>query len=132
VIGSFIDDGYTLKAYLKESPGFYSAVRFTFRPLTKKEGVRLFENWNNVPVLDQLKKSTAALASHIKSWNVTDSRGTLIDCTKPESYERLPHAVFERMLDIIGQADDCGDPDPDDPPKDENAESVHAEGGVPN
>src|SRR5271163_3804790 len=71
----FIEDGYTLDGFVKELPGIYGAVRFKYRPLTVEQRVRLFENWATLPALDQISRTTSALARQIVQWDLKDAKG---------------------------------------------------------
>ena len=54
----YIDDGYTLDGFIKESPGIFGAVRFKYRPLTVEEHLRVFENWATLSAAEQIGRTT--------------------------------------------------------------------------
>jgi hypothetical protein len=106
----YIEDGYTLDGFVKESPGIYAAVRFKYRPLTVEERVRLFENWSTLPALEQVGRTTSALARQIVQWDLKDAKGRPIAVADARNFRRLSPPLHERLLDIV-----CGTsaPDPD-------------------
>jgi hypothetical protein len=112
----FIDDGYTLDGFVKELPGIYSAVRFKYRPLTVEQRVRLFESWSTLPALDQISRTTGALAKQIVQWDMKDAKGRPIPCNEPRSFRRLSPPLHERLLDIV-----CGINAPDSDPEPQSA-----------
>ena len=125
----FIEDGYTLDGFVKELPGIYGAVRFKYRPLTVEQRVRLFENWASLPALDQISRTTGALAKQIVQWDMKDAKGRPIACTEPRSFRRLSPPLHERLLDIV-----CGINAPDSDPDAAagQAEGNYAETGTGN
>jgi hypothetical protein len=113
----FIDDGYTLDGFVKELPGIYGAVRFKYRPLTVEQRVRLFESWSTLPALDQISRTTSALARQIVQWDMKDAKGRPIPCNEPRSFRRLSPPLHERLLDIVcGSSPPDADPDKGDDP----------------
>ncbi len=108
----YIDDGYTLDGYIKESPGIYPAVRFKYRPLTVEQRIRLFDGWSRLTALEHVRKTTETLARQICGWDLADQHGRTVDCRDPATHRRLAPALHERLLDVIcGSA--AADPDPD-------------------
>jgi hypothetical protein len=125
MLSGYIDDGYTLDGFIKESTGIFGAVRFKYRPLTVEERLRVFENWANLSAAEQISRTTSALARQIVQWNLTDAGGRAIPTGEPRNFRRLSPPLHERLLDII-----CGLSAPDCDPVAEPAGEAQSPSGT--
>jgi hypothetical protein len=124
----YIDDGYTLKGYIKEAPGIHPAVRFQYRPVTPAERVQTFDGWDRLPESEKLGRITTRLAKNILSWDIQDQKHNPVPCNEPGRYRKLCGPLYTRLQDVIFQMEPS-DPDPEGEPDGESAKSLDAAEG---
>ncbi len=121
-ISGYIDDGYTLDGFLKESPGIYPAIRFRYRPATPHERAQTFDGWERLPESERLGRIATRLAKNILSWDLTDAKGVPVPCNEPGRYRKICGPLYSRLQDVIFQISP-----PDADPDKEHEETNHAE-----
>lgn len=116
-LSAFIDDGYTETETLPATDK-YPAVTITFRPMLRQELDRVTSRGRSAAelegkpgvtgeMLDRANKeatefASAALARHIKSWDVKDSKGNTVEITAANMAKVQRH-LFEQFLMTVGR-----------------------------
>ena len=108
----YIQDGYTVDAYLKGVRGMYGPVRFKHRFLMFLEHSRITEAMNNAADAESRSRVILALmARQVISWDVKTPRGEAADPTNVKDWEHMHPTAITRMW-LMVTCEIPPDPDP--------------------
>jgi len=110
--------GVIFNGYFESVEGCYPAVRFTYRPCTQVERVRLLASLETLRQHKQEEKIAEILATQIKSWDLEKAPDKPEDKFAPlpvtaVSAARLVQPLYRRFAGLIVYGSDVSDPDPD-------------------
>ena len=124
----YIDDGYTVNGYVKEAPGLYAAVSFTYRAATASDRAAVYGNgFDNLQADKKVERVAAFLAKAIKSWDLKNAKGEAVPHDSA-TLRKLPVRLYDRLQAIVFQyeaSDPCSS-------HDSSEESQAPEAGAPN
>src|ERR1700733_5962891 len=124
----YIDDGYTVNGYVKEAPGLYAAVSFTYRAATASDRAAVYGNgFDNLQADKKVERVAAFLAKAIKSWDLKNAKGEA-EPHDSATLRKLPVTLYDRLQAIIFQLE-ASDSQPSHESPDE---SQSPEAGAPN
>ena len=106
------DDGYTVSAFIRGRERMYPDLRFSFRPVLSPEWAEFAERTPQT-VPDRMRHNAAGIVNSIVSWDAKDRRGKVVEITA-DNVLRLHRDLFMRIVDIVINSVDGGDPDPEE------------------
>jgi hypothetical protein len=101
MVCGYIDDGYTLGGFAKESPGIYPEVRFEYRPAPSEETLPHFDGYKDLSPKEQLARTASMLARHLVKWDLKDPHGRTPNCRDAATMRKLPLGLFYRLEQIV-------------------------------
>jgi len=110
-----IDKTYTEECYIAPVENGYAPVRFSFSPCSPVERAKFSNQLDRVKNNPSLSEACLAeeLAARIKSWNITDESGKLLEISGETFLNFRFYSLITRMSNIVIWGSDLGDADPD-------------------
>ena len=109
-----IDKSYTEECYIAPVENGYAPVRFSFTPTLPIERAKFDTQLKRVMDKPSVAEACLAkeLAARIKSWNLTDESGKLLEISGDTFLNFRFYSLITRMSNIVIWGSDLGDADP--------------------
>jgi len=112
---NYIDDGYTLTAYIAAVPGVHDECEIKYRPALPRQRAGIFEAIGKKKAAEAEDIAARSIAEYVKDWdNIRDSAGNEITVST-HAASHLPPKLSHRMFQIV-MGNEGGDERPDDSP----------------
>lgn len=105
----FIPDGYTIKGYVKASPGLHPAVKFTYRPSICMQNREVLAQGLAEDVREQRFKDM--VAAQVTEWDIRHPITNEIVPITSANVGRLQPMLRSELVDII-MGSKASDPEP--------------------
>ena len=105
-VSPFIPDSYTREGVIPEQPGFWSAVRIRYRPLSIDEQSLIYARQRLSPSEPVARFYAEALAGtperkgNLLDWDLKDSQGHKLNVT-PQNILKLHPAFYDELVKVI-------------------------------
>lgn len=101
MLTAFIDDGYNRDGTIKEEPGRWPEIHFTYRPFSTAQVVEQVTKGKHLDDASWHRMVAGQLAKNLVSWDIKNSRGESVEITA-DNLMRLAHPVLMRIHSIVG------------------------------
>ncbi len=118
----FIDDGYTRDGYIAATP-YCPAIEFTYRPVLDESRIVLIDHINTADSKSKALAGQKMLASHLKSWDLKDSAGEVVEINEANMRRVEPNTLL-KLRNIVMGLDVSDDRPGDDATADERREAL--------